>query len=112
MKSETQENKFLKHCLNCEHEVESSNPEHIYCTQCGYPVRNECTGTATYNRGYGNEPVEHEDDQGAFLLEPHMVYCPKCAFISLFAQKGLIENNHPKVEIINAPISEGSDPFF
>lgn len=109
LKIETYENKYLKNCLNCGSEVTSTDPEHIFCTQCGYPIRNECTGTGKYNSGYGNEPIYHEEEE--YILEPNAAFCPKCGSSSLFNQKGLIEVKYPKVEIIKAPNFNGDLPF-
>ena len=115
MAYETHENGYLKNCLNCKNEITSLNPEHIYCTQCGFPVRNECTGTSKFHQGSYGDPAEHDIEDEEYLLDPNVVFCPKCSTISLFAQKGLIENTHPKVEVITSPprnFSEDDDPFF
>lgn len=112
MTIDVHENKYLKNCLNCKHDVDNLEPDHIYCTQCGFPVRNECTGTSKFNSGYGNESIQHDFEENEFLLDPNVIYCPKCAAISLFAEKGLIENKYPKVDIV-APFPTGdNDPFF
>ncbi|QOV10914.1 hypothetical protein [Viridibacillus arvi] len=110
MKIETHENKYVKQCLNCESEVTSMNEEHLFCTQCGFPIRNECTGTSKFNSGYGNEPLTHEEDE--YPLEPTDAFCPKCSAESLFNQRGLIEVKYPRVEIINPPVSSGGEPFY
>jgi len=112
----THENKYLKHCLNCNNEVSDLNPEHVYCTQCGFPIRNECTGTSKFHNGNFNDPVEHDIDDEEYVLEPNVVFCPKCSSISLFAEKGLIENKYPKVEIVHQssykPNGNDDDPFY
>ncbi|WP_150283766.1 hypothetical protein [Rummeliibacillus sp. TYF-LIM-RU47] len=110
MKTETHENKYLKHCLNCESEVTSLDPDHIFCDQCGYPIRNECTNTGKYNSsGFENEPLHQDEEE--YLLEPTAAFCPKCSAESLFNQRGLIEVKHPKVEIIKKPTGEIPFPF-
>lgn len=111
MPFETHENLYLKRCLNCNHEITDLTPGHIYCTQCGFPIRNECTGTTKFHSGNFNDPVEHDINDEEYILEPNAVFCPKCSSISLFAQKGLIENKFPKVEIVNPPSNGDIEPF-
>lgn len=106
----THENMFVKNCLNCGHEITDLNEEHLFCTQCGCPIRNECTGTAKHLMGYGNEHVSHDFDEDVFVLKPTDVYCPKCGTISLFAEKNLIEVKHPKVDVID-PSNNGNLPY-
>lgn len=112
MSFKTHENGYLIRCLNCENEVTSMDPEHIYCTQCGFPIRNECTGTVKFHSGNMGDPVEHDIEDEEYLLEPNVVFCPKCSTISLFAEKGLIDNKYPKVEIIDPPKPSGGGDLF
>lgn len=100
MEIKTHENQYLKNCLNCENEVSSLDEEHLFCTQCGFPIRNECHGTSKFNDGYGNNPVNHDIEDDSYVLNPEDAFCPKCASASLFNVKGLIELRHPEVEII------------
>lgn len=105
------ENKFVKNCLNCNLEITDLNEEHLFCTQCGFPIRNECTGTQKFNSGYGNEQIFHDTEtEEIYILNPSDVYCPKCGAISLFAEKNLIDVKYPKVDVID-PTSNDNDPF-
>lgn len=97
----THENKFVKKCLNCEHEITDLKEDHLFCTQCGFPVRNECTGTVKFNDDYGNNFIQHDTEEEIYVLNPEDAYCPKCGSISLFAAKNLINVKHPKVDIID-----------
>jgi len=105
------ENKFVKNCLNCDNEINDLSEEHLFCTQCGFPIRNECTGTDSFNDGYGNNHILHDtDEEKNYVLNPEDVYCPKCGSISLFAEKNLIDVKYPKVDIIDPP-SNSDMPF-
>ncbi|QDP99455.1 hypothetical protein FOH38_02170 [Lysinibacillus fusiformis] len=100
MAIETHENKYLKNCLRCNHEITDLTEDHIYCTQCGSPIRNECTGTSSFITDI-NEPVEHDfEDEEVFILEPDAAYCPKCASPSLFNQEQLIEVRYATLELV------------
>lgn len=107
----THENKFVKNCLNCDSQVTDLNEEHLHCSQCGFPIRNECYGTSRFNSGYGNNHIQHDINDEFYVLEPDNAYCPKCGSISLFAEKGLLNVKHPKVEVINPPPSDEGLPF-
>ncbi|MEY9973135.1 hypothetical protein ABH966_003519 [Lysinibacillus sp. RC46] len=114
MTIETHENKYLKNCLNCDNEISDLKEDHIYCTQCGFPIRNECTGTSKFCSGYGNEPIQHDSDEEEYILDPNVAFCPKCAAPSLFNKKQLIEVKHPKVEVVKQTgfkYSEDEIPF-
>lgn len=94
----THENKYLKNCLRCNHEITDLTEYHIYCTQCGSPIRNECTGTLSFADDINEPPVHDFKDEEEFVLEPDAAFCPKCASPSLFNQEQLIEVRYPKVE--------------
>lgn len=95
---------FVEHCLRCEAITPEDREENdIFCQQCAAPLVNRCTNE--YGHSYGN------DEQCGIKLDPKAVFCKKCATISLFASKGLIENKYPEVEIV-APRSTSDDiPF-
>ncbi|MFJ8102832.1 hypothetical protein [Lysinibacillus sp. NPDC096212] len=100
MTIETHDNKYLKNCLRCNHEITDLTEDHIYCTQCGSPIRNECTGTSSFITDI-NEIVEHDfEDEEEFVLDADAAFCPKCASPSLFNQEQLIEVKHPQVEVV------------
>lgn len=110
----THENKYLKNCLRCNHEITDLTEDHIYCTQCGSPIRNECTGTSSFITDI-NEPVEHDfKDEEEFVLDADAAYCPKCASPSLFNQEQLIEVKYATVELVKQTgfkISDDEIPF-
>ncbi|MED4718166.1 hypothetical protein [Bacillus badius] len=101
MKIPTHENKFLKNCLNCENPITDLTEDHLFCTQCGFPIRNECTGTTKFNSGYAGDPVEHDIEDDFYVLNPEDAFCPKCGSESLFNIKSLINVQYPRVEIID-----------
>jgi hypothetical protein len=98
------ENKFVKNCLNCKHEITDLKEDHLFCTDCGFPIRNECTGTSNFCDGYSNGPLLHNFEEDEYILNPEDAFCPKCGTESLFNKRGLINVKHPKVDIIQ-PIS-------
>lgn len=100
MKYETHDNGYLVNCINCDHKITYLDEDHHYCSECGFPIRNECIGTRSYIEQFTNGPLPHDFEENVFLLKPEDSYCPKCASPSLFAVKNLIEVKHPVVEII------------
>ncbi|WP_042402966.1 hypothetical protein [Geomicrobium sp. JCM 19037] len=99
MAIEFHENFFVKNCLNCSNEITDLKEDHTHCTECGFPIRNECTGTTKFTSGYGNNEVAHDTEDKEYALEPDTPFCPKCGTDSLFNRKGLIKVDHPKVEV-------------
>jgi len=92
---------FVVQCLRCEAITPDEREENdIFCQKCAAPLVNRCTNDD--NQAYGN------NDPCGITLEPEAVFCKKCATISLFASKGLIENKYPEVEII-APATSTND---
>lgn len=107
----THDNKFVKNCLNCDYEINDLKEDHLFCTQCGFPIRNECTGTSRFNDAYGNNPIQHDvESEETFVLNPEDAYCPKCGSISLFAEKNLIEVKYPQVDVVDST-DNGDMPF-
>lgn len=97
----THHNKYLKNCINCGHKVKYQEPDFLFCTQCSYPIRNECTGTAKYQDLTDlSQPDHNFENEREFPLEPSEIYCPKCSSLSLFARRGLIKNPNPKTELL------------
>ncbi|WP_342557319.1 hypothetical protein [Lysinibacillus sp. FSL P4-0201] len=100
MAIETHENKYLKNCLRCNHEITDLTEDHIYCTRCGSPIRNECTGTLSFIEDINELPEHDFEGEDEFVLEPDAAYCPKCASPSLFNQEQLIEVRYATVEMV------------
>ncbi len=90
---ETYSDNFVVQCLRCDTPTpEDREQDDIYCQECASPLVNKCTNDNTQH--FGNH-----DDSCGITLDPEAVYCKKCATISLFASKELIENKYPDAEI-------------
>lgn len=90
---ETYDDLFVKKCLRCQTPTpENREVDDIYCEKCASPLVNRCTNES--HDSFSN------DGHCGITLKPEAVYCKKCATISLFASKGLIDNEYPEVEIV------------
>lgn len=100
----THSDNFVVQCLRCNTPTPDDREEDdIYCQECASPLVNKCTKDDT--QGYGNyEPC-------GITLKPESVYCKKCASISLFADKGLLENKYPEVEVVTPQPQTHDVPF-
>lgn len=106
----THENKFVKSCLRCKREINDLQEDHVYCTKCASPLRNECTATDHFTDGEG---VSFHSGDDIYILEPENAFCPKCGSESLFNQRGLIDVEYPRAEVVRQQVitSDEDLPF-
>lgn len=97
---ESDQNGKLLKCIRCDNE-ELDNDQN-FCSICGAPIRNTCSGILSENVAYPLAPPESPCET---VLSPNARFCHICGSKSIFYCAKILENK------FNLPISNDDLPF-
>lgn len=97
---ESDQNGKLLKCIRCDNEELDSDQN--FCSICGAPLRNTCSGVLSENVAYPFSPPEQSCKA---VLAPNARFCHICGSKSIFYCAKILENK------FNLPISDDDLPF-